>query len=90
MKKVILCVAMSALILSVSAVSAENKSTSVVEKFVVDGVSSETNVQYCKEGTFEDNCYYWRDGCCNMNFRDTDPDCQSGPSFRGGDSVIRS
>jgi hypothetical protein len=36
-------------------------------------------VQLCKQNIYEGECYSWADECCNGDYIDTDPDCQSEP-----------
>ena len=36
-------------------------------------------VQLCKENIYEGECNSWADNCCNADYLDSDPDCQSEP-----------
>jgi hypothetical protein len=49
------------------------------DEFMVDDFRAKECVQMCKENTYEGECNSWADDCCNADFLDTDPDCQSEP-----------
>jgi hypothetical protein len=48
-------------------------------EFMADDFRAKECVQMCKENTYEGECNSWADDCCNADFLDTDPDCQSEP-----------
>jgi hypothetical protein len=49
------------------------------DEFMADDFRAKECVQMCKENTYEGECNSWADDCCNADFLDTDPDCQSEP-----------
>ena len=49
------------------------------DEFRADDFRAKECVQMCKENTYEGECNSWADDCCNADFLDTDPDCQSEP-----------
>jgi hypothetical protein len=49
------------------------------DEFMVEDFRAKECVQLCKENTYEGECNSWADDCCNADYLDTDPDCQSEP-----------
>ena len=49
------------------------------DEFMVEDFRAKECVQLCKENTYEGECNSWADDCCNVDYLDTDPDCQSEP-----------
>jgi hypothetical protein len=49
------------------------------DEFMADDFRAKECVQMCKENTYEGECNSWADDCCNADYLDTDPDCQSEP-----------
>ena len=49
------------------------------DEFMADDFRAKECVQLCKENTYEGECNSWADNCCNDDYLDTDPDCQSEP-----------
>jgi len=49
------------------------------DEFMAEDFRARECVQLCKENTYEGECNSWADDCCNVDYLDVDPDCQSEP-----------
>jgi len=49
------------------------------DEFMAEDFRAKECVQICKENTYEGECNSLADNCCNADYLDTDPDCQSEP-----------
>ena len=49
------------------------------DEFMAVNFRSRECVDFCKESLYQGECGFLADGCCNPDFLDTDPDCQSEP-----------
>ena len=49
------------------------------DEFMADDFRAKECVQMCKQSLYEGECNSWADDCCNVDYLDTDPDCQSEP-----------
>jgi len=49
------------------------------DEFMADDFRAKECVQSCKENTYTGECSSLADDCCNADYLDTDPDCQSEP-----------
>ncbi|MFC1844141.1 hypothetical protein ACFLZ5_05065 [Thermodesulfobacteriota bacterium] len=49
------------------------------DEFMAEDFRARECVQLCKENTYSGECSSLADDCCNADFIDTDPDCQSEP-----------
>src|SRR5210317_2117979 len=49
------------------------------DEFMAEDFRAKECVQSCKENTYTGECNSGADDCCNANYLETDPDCQSEP-----------
>jgi len=49
------------------------------DEFMAEDFRAKECVQLCKENIYEGECNSWADDCCNADYLDSDPDCQSEP-----------
>jgi hypothetical protein len=49
------------------------------DEFMAEDFRAKECVQMCKENTYSGECNSGADACCNADFLDIDPDCQSEP-----------
>lgn len=52
---------------------------SEADEFMAEDFQAKECVQLCKENIYEGECNSWADDCCNVDYLDSDPDCQSKP-----------
>ena len=49
------------------------------DEFMAEDFRAKECVQLCKENIYEGECNSWADDCCNADYLESDPDCQSEP-----------